>query len=123
MDLTNPPQLNGFSQHTHVTVEPTKLTDFWEAFGPFFEKTSSASECLYFEVFEDPAAPGKVSWVVNWAASVDAVLKVCLILLPSLADSLINGTWSGTHPTFPPSQRDPLHRTARDLHPQARSAL
>lgn len=76
MDVSSLPKLDGFSQHTTVHIDPSKLDTFWEAFTPVFEKTSSAPECLYFEVFEDPAVPGKITWVVNWNASPEWVMNV-----------------------------------------------
>lgn len=83
MDLTKLPKLDAFSQHTTVFIEPTKLDSFWQAFTPVYEKTSAVPECLFFEVFEDPAVPGKIKWVVNWNASPEWVMTVRVVNIAS----------------------------------------
>lgn len=74
--LSTLPDLSAFSQHTTVYIDPSKLDQFWAAFKPVFDKTSAAPECLYIEVFEDPAVPGKITWVTNWDASPKWLLTV-----------------------------------------------
>ena len=90
MDLSAIPDLQGFSSHTSVFINPDKLDEFWEAFTPFFETSPAKPECLYFEVFEDPSVPGKISWVVNSNGSPHEMVNVRR--LPANQDILTLGT-------------------------------
>lgn len=74
--LESLPNLDCFSQHTTVYIDPSRLEEFWEAFLPVYEKTSAVPECLYLEVFEHPDTPGKITWITNWNATPEWVLKV-----------------------------------------------
>lgn len=76
MDATALPKLDTFSHHTTVYIDPSKVDTFWETFKPVFEKTAATPECLYLEAFENPAEPGKITWVANWAASPEWVITV-----------------------------------------------
>ncbi|KAI5361661.1 Putative antibiotic biosynthesis monooxygenase domain-containing protein [Septoria linicola] len=63
------PDLAAFSLHVTVHVAEDNLPAFFEAMKPVFDRVAAEPECLYFEIFQDPAEPGKISWVENWNAS------------------------------------------------------
>lgn len=73
--------LNTFSLHVTVHIKPEDLDSFYEAMKPVFEAVCNEPELLYFEMFQDPDEPGKLSWVENWNASVEWLMKVRLPLL------------------------------------------
>ncbi|KAK3057059.1 hypothetical protein LTR09_002097 [Extremus antarcticus] len=58
--------LDRFSLQLTVWFKPSDLPKFWSAFKPIFDVVAAEPELLYFEVFEDPAEPGKISWIENW---------------------------------------------------------
>lgn len=68
-DFSNLPTLEQFSAHVTVYFKPEDLPKFWAAMEPIFHKVAEEPECLYFEIFEDPAEPGKLTWIENWAGS------------------------------------------------------
>ena len=65
-----------FSQHTTIYVDPIQVDTFWQKFKPVFEHIATAPGCLYVEVFEDPAIPGKITWVSNLTGDLQSVLSV-----------------------------------------------
>lgn len=70
------PDLPSFSLQVTVYFKPEDVPKFYEAMKPVFEKVTAEPECLYFEMFEDPSEPGKISWIENWAKSPHWVLTV-----------------------------------------------
>lgn len=60
------PDLDRFSLQLTVWFNPSDLPKFWSAFKPIFDVVAAEPQLLYFEVFEDPAEPGKISWIENW---------------------------------------------------------
>jgi hypothetical protein len=94
MDASQLPKLDRFSLHVTVYFKPEDVPKFWEAFKPCFEAIAPEKECLYFEVFEDPAEPGKISWVENWDCSTDWWINVCLFPFP-IVDHLC-WNWMGS---------------------------
>ncbi|KAK5175339.1 uncharacterized protein LTR77_000477 [Saxophila tyrrhenica] len=69
MDPSLLPDLERFSMQVTVYFAPSDLPKFWEAFKPIFDVVVNEPKIVYFEVFEDPAEPGKVSWIENWDGS------------------------------------------------------
>ncbi|KAI1196502.1 hypothetical protein F5X97DRAFT_325333 [Nemania serpens] len=67
--------LYGMSLHVTVYIDPLNVIAFFDAFKPVFEKVTAEPECLFFEVYQDPEAPGTISWVENWSKSIDWFLK------------------------------------------------
>lgn len=63
------PDLTAFSLHVTVHIAEDNLPAFFKAMKPVFDRVAAEPECLYFEIFQDPAEPGKISWVENWNAS------------------------------------------------------
>lgn len=78
MNPSTLPSLEAFTRYNTVYIDPAKIDDFWAAFKPVFETTAATPECVYLEAFEDPAVPGKVTWVANWNASPQWVMTVTL---------------------------------------------
>ena len=70
------PDLTAFSLHVTVYIAEDKVDDFFAAMRPCFEAVSAEPELLYFELFQDPASPGKISWVENWDASPQWLMDV-----------------------------------------------
>lgn len=63
------PDIQGFSLHITVTVQPSDVPTFFEHFAPIYEASIQEPECLYLEVFQDPDDKGKISWIENWSKS------------------------------------------------------
>jgi quinol monooxygenase YgiN len=60
------PDIDGFSLHVTVFVAPENVDKLLAAFKPVFELVSAEEECIFFELYQDPASPGTLSWVENW---------------------------------------------------------
>jgi quinol monooxygenase YgiN len=60
------PDLESFSVHMTVFVAPENVDKLLEAFKPIFELVSAEDDCIFFELYQDPASPGTLSWVENW---------------------------------------------------------
>ena len=69
MDPSQLPKLDRFSMHVTVYFKPEDLPTFWSTFKPVFDACKTEKELLYFEVFEDPTEPGKMTWIENWEGS------------------------------------------------------
>ncbi|KAH8696492.1 hypothetical protein BGW36DRAFT_296760 [Talaromyces proteolyticus] len=59
----------GVSLQVTIYISPENVPKFFEAFRPTYEKVIQEPECTFFEVYEDPAEPGVISWVENWSKS------------------------------------------------------
>jgi hypothetical protein len=60
------PDIDGFSVHVTIFVAPENVDKLLAAFKPVFELVSAEEECIFFEMYQDPASPGTLSWVENW---------------------------------------------------------
>lgn len=58
----------GISLQVTIWLSPENVPKFFEALLPVYEKVIAEPECTFFEYYEDPAEPGKISWVENWWA-------------------------------------------------------
>ena len=56
----------GISLQVTIWISPENVPKFFEALRPVYEKVIAESECTFFEIYEDPADPGRISWVENW---------------------------------------------------------
>ncbi|KAI1177136.1 hypothetical protein F4777DRAFT_216338 [Nemania sp. FL0916] len=79
--LTNPtlprkmPFTPGWSLHVTVYIAPENVDRFLAAFKPVFNKVVAEPECLFFEMYQSPQEPGKISWVENWSKSPEWFLE------------------------------------------------
>jgi hypothetical protein len=71
------PPLNGLSVQMTAYMDPKDLPQFWELFGPVFEKVIAEPHCTFFEVYQSPEDPGTISWIENWC--VDLILVLALL--------------------------------------------
>lgn len=60
------PSAAGWSLHVTVYIAPENIDRFMAAFKPVFNKVAAEPECLFFEMYQSPQEPGKISWVENW---------------------------------------------------------
>lgn len=60
------PLASGWSLHVTVYIAPENVDRFLAAFKPVFNKVVAEPECLFFEMYQSPQEPGKLSWVENW---------------------------------------------------------
>ena len=60
------PSTPGISLHISVHVAPENADKFLAALKPVIDSVSAEPECTFFEVYQDPEDPGKLSWVENW---------------------------------------------------------
>ncbi|KAH7394307.1 hypothetical protein BKA66DRAFT_438668 [Pyrenochaeta sp. MPI-SDFR-AT-0127] len=54
------------SVHVSVTVAPENAQKFLELFRSIYETVSAEPECVFFEVYQNPATPGEFKFVENW---------------------------------------------------------
>ncbi|KAI1363057.1 hypothetical protein F5Y08DRAFT_253805 [Xylaria arbuscula] len=69
------PVATGFSLHVTVYIAPENVDRFLAAFKPAFDKVVAEPECLFFELYQSPQEPGKLSWVENWSKSPEWFLE------------------------------------------------
>ncbi|KAE8375361.1 hypothetical protein BDV26DRAFT_295102 [Aspergillus bertholletiae] len=67
---------DSLSLQVTIHLNHEDLPKFWAAFQPAYEAVIAEPECTFFEVYEDPNAPGTLSWVENWSASPEWLLGV-----------------------------------------------
>ncbi|KAK4497120.1 hypothetical protein PRZ48_011570 [Zasmidium cellare] len=67
--------LSSFALHVTIHIDPSNVDKFFAAMKPAFDVVAAEPECLYFEIFQDPAEPGKISWVENWSKGVEWFFK------------------------------------------------
>jgi quinol monooxygenase YgiN len=60
------PDIDSFSLHVTIFIAPDSVNEFLEAFKTIFDLVTAEEECIFFEMFQDPASPGTLSWVENW---------------------------------------------------------
>ncbi|KAI1751698.1 hypothetical protein F4782DRAFT_175518 [Xylaria castorea] len=65
----------GWSLHVTVYIAPENVNRFLAAFKPVFNKVVAEPECLFFEMYQSPQEPGKISWVENWSKSPEWFLE------------------------------------------------
>lgn len=53
------PDLDRFSLHVTVYIDPSNVPKFYEAFKTAFDAVRGEEVLLYFEVYEDPTEPGQ----------------------------------------------------------------
>ncbi|KAI0879127.1 hypothetical protein GGS24DRAFT_440885 [Hypoxylon argillaceum] len=79
--ITNPsqprkmPSNTGWSLHVTVHIAPENVDRFLAAFKPVFNSVVAEPECLFFEMYQSPQEPGRISWVENWAKSPEWFLE------------------------------------------------
>ncbi|KAI1199659.1 hypothetical protein F5X97DRAFT_114801 [Nemania serpens] len=69
------PSAAGWSLHVTVYIAPENIDRFMAAFKPVFNKVAAEPECLFFEMYQSPQEPGKISWVENWSKSPEWFLE------------------------------------------------
>ncbi|KAI1424069.1 hypothetical protein F5Y12DRAFT_468375 [Xylaria sp. FL1777] len=69
------PLATGWSLHVTVYIAPENVDRFLAAFKPVFNKVVAEPECLFFEMYQSPQEPGKLSWVENWSKSPEWFLE------------------------------------------------
>ncbi|KAI0440232.1 hypothetical protein F4803DRAFT_553300 [Xylaria telfairii] len=69
------PLASGWSLHVTVHIAPENVDRFLAAFKPVFDKVIAEPECLFFEMYQSPQEPGKLSWVENWSKSPEWFLE------------------------------------------------
>ena len=74
------PDLDRFSLQVTVYFKPEDVPKFFEHFKSIFEKVTAEPDCVYFEIFQDPEDPGKISWIENWDKSPAWMMEVYTIL-------------------------------------------
>jgi quinol monooxygenase YgiN len=52
--------------HVTIKVSPSNIVAFLAALRPVWEKCASEAECLFFDVFQDPANRGSFRFVEVW---------------------------------------------------------
>ena len=74
------PTYNGptLSLHMKITIDPSNLTEFFTLFKPVYEAVIAEPECIFFEVFQNPATPGELKWIEHWKQSTDWLQNVCI---------------------------------------------
>jgi hypothetical protein len=72
------------SLHVHITVAPENAELFLSHLKPCYDVVSAEPECIFFEVFQNPAAPGDFKFVETWNASPEWFQTVCQIQLCSV---------------------------------------
>ncbi|KAF2973413.1 hypothetical protein GQX73_g168 [Xylaria multiplex] len=70
-----PPFTTGWSLHVTVYIAPENVDRFLAAFKPVFNKVVAEPECLFFEMYQNPQEPGKISWVEDWSKSPEWFLE------------------------------------------------
>lgn len=63
------PDLDSFSLHVTIFVAPENVDKLFAAFKPVFELICAEKEFTFFELYQDPASPGTLSWVENWCVT------------------------------------------------------
>ncbi|KAI0395425.1 hypothetical protein F5Y17DRAFT_456987 [Xylariaceae sp. FL0594] len=69
------PYSSGLSLHVTVYISPKDIDTFLELFKDVFDKVTAEPECLFFEMYQSPEEPGKISWVENWSVSPEWFLE------------------------------------------------
>lgn len=49
-----------------IWISPENVPKYFETLRPLYEKIIAEPECTFFEYYEDPEEPGRISWVENW---------------------------------------------------------
>ncbi|KAJ5673518.1 hypothetical protein N7507_002645 [Penicillium longicatenatum] len=57
---------SSFSLHVKVYIDPSNVEKFLEHFKPVYDAVVKEPECRFFELYQDPADPGTLTWVENW---------------------------------------------------------
>ncbi|KAF2736500.1 hypothetical protein EJ04DRAFT_511002 [Polyplosphaeria fusca] len=66
------------SLHVKLTVAPESVDKFLEALKPAYDAVIAEPKCTFFEVFQNPNAPGEFKFIENWDATVDWLQNVQL---------------------------------------------
>lgn len=75
------------SVHLTMTVSADDISTFLTHLKPAFDATVLLPECIYFEVFQNPAKPGQFRLVENWTVPFGWLTEVQPF--PRLQDSSI----------------------------------
>ncbi|KAJ5786753.1 uncharacterized protein N7503_011965 [Penicillium pulvis] len=57
---------SSFSLHVKIYIDPSNVEKFLEHFKPVYDAVVKEPECRFFELHQDPANPGTLTWVENW---------------------------------------------------------
>ncbi|KAJ5523851.1 hypothetical protein N7494_010501 [Penicillium frequentans] len=60
---------SSFSLHIKIYIDPSNVGKFLEHFKPVYDAVVKEPECRFFELYQDPANPGTLTWVENWNAT------------------------------------------------------
>ena len=82
------PPYNGpsVSLHVRITVTPENAAKFLEYLKPCYDVVSAEPECVFFEVFQNPATPGEFKFVENWHATVDWLKDVSTSMMTTVSN-------------------------------------
>ena len=64
----------------NITVSPEKVSDFLKELRPVWQACAKEPECLFFDVFMDPARPGRFRFVEVWTEGREWFETVCISL-------------------------------------------
>jgi hypothetical protein len=64
------------SLHVKITIAPENVQNFISYFKPIYDVVAAEPECIFFEVYQNSAAPGEFKWVENWVQSVEWLQNV-----------------------------------------------
>lgn len=74
------PKLDRFSLQVTIHIKEENVPKLFKEMETVYHKVIADSECVYFELFQDPENPGTISWVENWDKSTEQFTTVCRIL-------------------------------------------
>jgi quinol monooxygenase YgiN len=66
----------GASVHIKVTVAPESVPKFFSLIKPAYDAATAEPECIFFEIYQNPAIPGEIKYVENWNQSVEWLRNV-----------------------------------------------
>lgn len=70
------------SLHVKISIAPENADKFLEYLKPAYDVVSAEPECVSFEVFRNPEAPGEFKFIESWHATKEWLRDVRFVLLP-----------------------------------------
>jgi quinol monooxygenase YgiN len=67
---------SSISVHVKLTVDPSKVDDFFAAFKPTFERVTAEPLNTFFEIYRDEKTPGVYKLIEDWNVSAEYMLGV-----------------------------------------------
>ncbi|KAL9596080.1 MAG: hypothetical protein Q9219_006028 [cf. Caloplaca sp. 3 TL-2023] len=64
--MSSPPPSRGISFHVTITVDPSNADEFLRRSKPTLDLIAAEPLCLFFQVFQAAAQPGRFKIVENW---------------------------------------------------------